>query len=523
VVDEAGGAVVAWSPQLIQGPPGSPVYVAIRPPGGQFEAPFELGNNAGELRLSGNGRGDALVIWQPYDGLPRYSFRPAGGNFGPATDAPSYLAGAGLDADGSIVFISSEPKRNADARLTATVVHPSGETGPTVPIPSSEGLFDVRVAAAPSGRILVVGRGAHGLVTSDRPPAGEFAPATKIRSVSNANPIGDVKLASSGAAVISSQTSGPIAVRLPGEPFRATRSPSPSGQYTNVAIDEAGNTAVAWQTGGGRRFGAAYRAARQPHWTERLVLASDRPFPPHTYEPPGLAIDGTGTATAVWEESDGDSVRTVARDFRGSSLGRRTIVGSLPAYVAAAPPSACRPAGSKVLRSTSRVTIFKRGGLYACLLERGAPLFMGGDSSLDEPFPSHTMAIAGPLVAYGDNFLDEGDEGSIMLVVDLRDPEFGINRGTRMETTDYGILLATVLRRSGAVAWLSCPDGLYEGGSAKDCRRRERVKHVWVRGSRDGSKRLLDSGRAIDARTFKLRGSLLSWRHGGKLRHARLR
>jgi hypothetical protein len=73
------------------------------------------------------------------------------------------------------------------------------------------------------------------------------------------------------------------------------------------------------------------------------------------------------------------------------------------------------------------------------------------------------------------------------------------------------------------VAWLSCPDGLYEGGSAKDCRRRGRVKHVWVRGSRDGSKRLLDSGRAIDARTFKLRGSLLSWRHGDKLRHARLR
>jgi hypothetical protein len=523
VVDEAGGAVAAWSTLPSEFTPSTPVYVATRPPGGQFGAPRELGTNAGTLILAGNGHGDAIVIWEPDGALPQYSFRPAGGDFGPAIEMPRYLVGAALDDDGSTVFVSYERKGAADARLTATVMSPSGKLGPTQPIAGSKRLTDVHVAGAPNGRILIVARG-HTMVAIDRPPGGEFGAVQEVGSVSAANGILDVKVTSSGAAVVSTQPSGAVAVRLPGEPFRNTRSPSPTGEYTSVAIDDAGDAAVAWQTGYGRRFRAAYKAAGERDWTRRLVLAPVLPFSPGTYGPPALALDASGTATAVWEESDGDTVRTITREFRGSSLSPRTEVGSVPAYVAERPPSACRPAGSRMLRGTSRVNVFKRGGMYACLFDRGVPVFLGGgDSSTATPFPSNTMAVAGPLIAYGYSYLERDDEGSLIEVVDLRDPEFGNNRATRMEKSDYGILLASAVRPNGAVAWLSCSGGDYENGSAKDCRRRERVKHVWMLGSRDGGKHRLDSGRTIDPRTFELHRSRLTWRHGGKLRHARLR
>src|SRR5438067_522327 len=106
--------------------------------------------------------------------------------------------------------------------------------------------------------------------------------------------------------------------------------------------------------------------------------------------------------------------------------------------------------------------------VFGCLLRRGAPVPLVDRVS---GFAAHTMSLAGPLVAYGSDDLDETGTTSFVNVLDLRDPEYGINRGAVMEPNyDTAILLATRLRRNGAVAWLSCPDESETRVLAKPCR-----------------------------------------------------
>jgi hypothetical protein len=192
-----------------------------------------------------------------------------------------------------------------------------------------------------------------------------------------------------------------------------------------------------------------------------------------------------------------------------------------------APPSACRPAGARILLASALATVFSTGGyLYGCLLARGVPEPLNAGPVDDSVFPSSTMTLAGPFLAYGYNYFSEIDEVSTVAVLDLRDPEYGsgMTRSASMEKTEYGRLLATKLRTNGAVAWISCPGGYSGSPPARACRRGGGlVKHVWVYGSRRLDPRLVDRGRMIRPATLRLRGSLLSWRNGRKLHRARLR
>jgi hypothetical protein len=531
VVDDSGGAVIAWRNITDSNfePPLGAIMTAVRRPGGDFGPPVQLAEDSSYLQLFGNARGDALATWYHYPGPPQYSFRPAGGEFGAAKTLADAPVGVAVENDGTAVAVFWEYRYPEPDHLVVAERLPGGEFGPTRPIPETEGASHARMGAAPNGRSLLAWRGRASVFAMERLPGGDFGPAVKVRSQrADESPVSDVQITPAGAATIARDPDGSrIAVRPAGgsfAPFVRVAFPLES-EMTTVSVNDRGDAAAAWHGRGGA-VRAAYRSAGRPSWSKRVTVAGAPPFVPATYSPPAIALADSGQATVTWEESDGATVRTYVRDLRGRALGRPRLVHSIPTYFAEGPPSACRPAGGRVLRRTRSVTVFKRAafksnGIFGCLRGRGAPVYLG---DLLELFPSHTMSIAGPLVAYGYNYFDRVEEGSAISVTDLRDPEFGLNRDVLLDTSDYATLVATRLRANGSLAWISCPDPTYGNGSARECRRVGRApKHIWVWEARRGYPRLADRGRAIDPRTFRLRGSTVTWRKAGKRHSARLR
>jgi hypothetical protein len=333
-----------------------------------------------------------------------------------------------------------------------------------------------------------------------------------------------VALAPSGAAavVLGDDTAVRVTVRRPGAtfgPLIQLGERGPIEQQPRVAADDRGDAAVLWGAEDHAAL-AGYMSAGSPAW-QTLELAAARPADPGGPLDPALVIDDRGRATASWEESDGDTVRTVTRDFDASGAAPPVQVGALPTFLQVHPASACRPRDGRVVRSWSRGTMFRRDlSLYGCLFGRGVPVPL-----FDGIFPSRTSAIAGPLVAHGDDFADEYEAYTRLRVTDLRDEVSGVNRVADLETTRVGELARTRLRADGAVAWISCPRRHSPFGRlSRRCERPGgRLKHVWAFDSTGAEPRLLDSGRGIDPRTLRLRGSRLTWRKAGELRRAILR
>jgi hypothetical protein len=238
-------------------------------------------------------------------------------------------------------------------------------------------------------------------------------------------------------------------------------------------------------------------------------------------------MDDTGRATTAWEESDGATVRTFTRDFDGSGAAAATEFDPQPTYRQDRPASACRPRGTRVVRSSEQSTVFvRRGSRFACLLGRGVPVLLFGDRL----FPRRTIALAGPLVAYAYDFTgeneptDEFPQQTQLVVRDLRDEVSGVNRRAYVEDARTGELAATRLRADGAVAWISCPSNQSAYGRLSPACERPggRLKHVWALDSTLDEPRRLDAGRRIDPHSLTLSGSELTWRRRGRLHRAQL-
>lgn len=273
---------------------------------------------------------------------------------------------------------------------------------------------------------------------------------------------------------------------------------------------------MAWATADHAVRGA-YRPAGGKLGTP-ILLAPRRPFAPPSYDEPSLVMEGSGRATAAWEESDAVTVRTITRDFDATGVEPAVVVDSVPSFVREGPPEACRPPGAIVVLSSRNATVFTFDDLYpgyrACLLARGTPVRM---TLSPEEYPQDVSAwsLAGPFAAYATGYQGHSADFSTMRVLDLRDPDSGANRSVKLgDGLNSPVVLATSrLKPNGAVAWIHCDP---------DCDGR-RPKRVFAWNIHSARPRLLDSGRRIDHRSLKLRGSRLTWRKRGKLRSARLR
>jgi hypothetical protein len=254
-----------------------------------------------------------------------------------------------------------------------------------------------------------------------------------------------------------------------------------------------------------------YRPSDKPRFGTAITLAAARPFATG-FEAPSVAIADSGRATAAWEQDDGATISLVARDFRGSRADRREVVASLPSFVREGPPSACRPAGARVVRSGAQSTVFVSDSYYGCLLARGVPARLTNFSL--EAGPPSTISLAGPLVAYAGQ--------TEFRIVDLRDPDFGFNRVGALDGPGSAFLAVSRLKPDGAAAWIACARVGKPGESRSSCvRKGGMTKRVYAWNRSAPFPRVLDSGRRIGS--LRLRGSALTWRSGGKVRHARLR
>jgi hypothetical protein len=531
VVDDAGGAAALFSdldPSPLQAR-ATTAAVATTQPGGGFASQFSF-DSWGMDRpvLAGNGRGDAAVVWRGALAGHYYTSRPSGGNFSapapPPGDDCSPL-GVALDPDGSLVYFCQRYDRTRqEVRITEFVRQPGADGfTETADVPALQGAAP-RFVVASGGRALALETGnvtgSSTINAIDRAPGGHFGHPTAVPAYFA---VADVALASSGAAAIVFGTEYTyLTVRDPGGSFQTpTRIagripvgfPRNIGERIRVRIDDRGDTVVAWQGERGT-VRSVYRPAGSAAMPARTLVPA-QPFAPTPGDPPGLAIDGNGRATVAWEESDAVTVRTLTRDFDALSADPPVQVDSVPSFVREGPPEACRPTGARLLRSSDEVTVYDdRYGPEACLLARGTPVLLvenmnPGEASVNIQAPS-SMALRGPLVAYGVTYSStRGGGATVMQVMDLRDPYSGLNRSTALGMGAHpATLVTTRLKQDAAVAWIA---------------RLGRTKQVIVWDAHAANPRRADSGRRIDPRTFKLRGSRLTWRKRGKLHHATLR
>jgi hypothetical protein len=521
-LDEKGGAVAGLrafdnvTPGLQQS------LTSTRPPGGAFSAPAEFAPYAGGvMQVASNARGDAIVAMRSPN---RYRFRPAGGAIGPMTPLPGdggYDGGLAVDADGTAAFIWSEYSQSTGhTRTFESHRPPGGEFGPPVEAPN--GVFPQYFASASNGRALVVWTRDYSIWASDRAPGGYLGPAFKVADLPGAfMSVQKVAVASSGAAAISFGYTGYYAaVRDPGGSFGAPQKISP--RPVSLAVDDAGDVAAAWQ----RRdhsVAAAYRGAGGA-FGPPLGLAKARRLAPGPVDPPALVLDGRGTATAAWEQSNGAKVATFTRSFDRTGTRPALRVDVVPSFVREGPRSECRPRKkADLLAKSGRATVFWAGGsAYACLLARGVAVPLS--FSDDESTQTQAFALAGPLVAYANDLSGHSTSLTTINVTDLRDPVSGINRSADLAGPENTAFVPAIrLKSNGAVASIDCPD-VGPNDSSRACGRaggsKKRVR-LWNAGA--ARPRLVDAGRGIDPRTLKLRGSRLTWKHGRRLRHAVLR
>ena len=529
--DDAGGAVALWTRFHIDGSPPPRLLVATRPPGGRFGRPQLLARDIDydPPLLALNGRGDAIVVWRRFDRPARYSFRAAGGSFSKPVTIPAAggAAEVALDYDGGAFLVWSR----GTSDLKASYRPPGGSFGApqTVPgPPAGSGLSRATTAVDRAGDLLLVWRDGDMLKASERTAHAEsFGSPVVVASGLGANDAVEALTVSTTARAAVAYGTAPLKVVTREAGVWLAPQEFPVGASTEgfrLAMNHNGDAALTWASLD-RAVHASYRPAGSAFGKQRK-LAPPRPFAPGgAFVRPALAIDGSGRATATWEESDGQHVSVYARDFYARHLARRVRIGRLPTYEREGPPSECRPSWARVIKSSPRATILvstrgdDKGYHYGCLLARGAPVALLDEDGLFPP-----IAFAGPLVGYAIDSCDPDDCYTLVSVTDLRDDSDGVNRGADAGPSSSSEVPAVVLKSNGAVAWVSCSTLNPSYGAIHSCTARSgKRKRVYAFDRRGARPRLLDVSRRIDPASLTLRGSRLTWRRNGKLQAARLR
>ena len=530
-VDDAGGAVAIWTRLDGDGSPPPRVLVATRRPGERFGPPRILGRDVDydAPLLAVNPRGDAIVVWRRFERAARYSFRPAGGSFSapitiPAAERADAIA---LDHDGGAFLVWATSKGNVDAAYRP----PGGSFGAPQPVdgpPPEQGLNNTAVAIDRDGDMLLVWPEAGALQGAERRARGASfgTPVVVATGLRERDEVDALAVQPGGQGAVAYGTS-PLKLAIRQAGIWTAPQALPVGDLTEgfrLAMNRHGDAALTWASLD-RAVHAAYRPAGSAFGRQRK-LAAPRPFAPGgDFVRPGLAINGTGRATATWEESDGRHVAVYARDFFAGHARARVRVGRFSSYQREGPPSDCRPSWGRVIRSArqSTVLVSKRGDdkgfHYACLLARGAAVSLFDEEGLFPPIP-----LAGPFVGYASDSCGPDDCETLVTVTDLRDEGDGVNRGATAGPGGTSEVPAIVLKANGAVAWVSCSSPGPEFGRIYSCASWSRTKkRVYAFDRRSVRPRRVAVSRRIAPKSLELRGSRLTWRDGRKLRSTRLR
>ncbi len=348
----AGDAIVSWQ-RAVAGP----VHVSLRPAGGAFSAPLELGGSGfdvfGVPQSAIDDDGDAVVVWQGHEGLDpdvllRVATRPAGGSFGPpltlsAQDGASLVhPQVATNAAGDTVVAWT--RAAGQSIVVQAVVRPAGGTF-SEPAELSEPaslITPPRVAIDAAGRATVVWAQitaeTHTVQAATRPAGGPFAATVDLTA----------------AAQVGSFP-GPGAVG-----------------GVDVATNAAGDAVAVWTRQDDAGNGIV-QAASRPAGAAAFAPYADVSVAGRNADSPQVAVDGAGNAVAVWMRNDGTSfVAQAASRPAGGSFGAPVDL-SLAGGEGWAPQVALNPAGDAVVawrRSNGTNTI-----VQAAVRRAGAAAF----------------------------------------------------------------------------------------------------------------------------------------------------
>ena len=328
-----GEGIAAWG---VRGPdvtiPGDAVSASIRPPGGQFgEARVISPNNATFVDMAANDAGVAAIGYNA-DGQLSSRIRPVFGDFAEPAGMPSFWGDFVVDGAGNVtVLMLVNERRDTETEVSKhvadhlrTVTHfADGRVGPVRDVATA---FEIRgqdVATDAAGNLTVVWRqadeqGNYGrrVMMASGSPEGGFGEPRALDGPTNeyggvrvaASPRGDVIVAWSRKAHYydpSGNYSGGFDIGVPHSVFKPAGGEfGPMevieavpqhlrGMYRwDLAIDRAGNAAVAWSNAHGGGVGYRPQAGGWSH--EALGAFSLEPT---------VTFDGKGTATAAWVEA----------------------------------------------------------------------------------------------------------------------------------------------------------------------------------------------------------------------------
>jgi hypothetical protein len=539
--DEQGGAVAAWERTGPQGTYPNEAFVSVKPPGGRFGAPHRLsepGKTVDEAQLDVNARGDAIVAWAEAPRDIVYSYRPTGGSFGPPETVPSPIThdlSVVLQADGGALFLgdSSPPPFGGPTRPWSVYLRPDGSFAPAVQLTDAPPSFGTSVAVAGNRRgDVLLAWGNHGkLFTKERPEGGVFGETRRTTTSPHTegyfDPVRAVMNDARDAVVTFSDPYDPatrVVLRNGGGSFGSPRTLTSRTVAAALAINEHGDAALAWVSGA-RTVRAVYRRAGGALGAAMTVGTAGGAGS----RPPSVAIDGAGTAMAVWEEGDGESVFVRSRSFARVPSGTKGTVVTLPAYTQEAPPEACVPDGFSVVAKSARAVVAGAArNFVGCLLARGItvdlsrtwPYMVGEFSEVQAPA---RVAVAGPYAASVVlTYFHGGSTGTAVSIVDLRDPLSGLSRvAGGINTGDTAQVPALRLRRDGAAAWIACPPAKKRARGT--CwRGSQRIKQVYAFGLSRSSPKLVGQGAKIDPASLKIGITRVRWRDGKHRRSAPL-
>jgi hypothetical protein len=183
---------------------------------------------------------------------------------------------------------------------------------------------------------------------------------------------------------------------------------------------------------------------------------------------------------------------------------------------AARPAPPCGPASARTLASDRVARVYRsRDTVFGCAAGHARRYVIGrrGGGFTNRQAAVGLIRLAGTVVAWSATQSGVDTASTTVWVRRLTDGHVLVQRPatTRIGVEGFASVGSLVVRRSGAVAWIGVADSI---GPPRRVRQVERV-------DRRGFA-VLESSLGIASGSLRLRGSVLSWRSGGRVRRAGL-
>jgi hypothetical protein len=349
---------------------------SFRPAGGEFGPRVTLSQKVrvGRPRVAVNARGDAVAIWGPelagLRGGIRMAFRPAAGEFTPSfAFEPAgdrivyggYDVGLADDGTATVVWRAFDGK----SKVMAATRAPDETFGPAQTLSAPEEdtqYFDLAVNGP--GGALVTWASPAGLLISERPPGGAFgAPFAATEPGEGTAYARTLRLKDDGAAMITWVSGKPYrlraAIRRSGGEFEriTIENEGAGGSYGDAAAALGPHGDAAFVWNNGRAIQGAYRSA-DGRVGGPFDLFEAAPFV-DVIRATGLVLDETGRATTGWEESNGERALERLRSFGADGAAPAITLARRSSWIREAPPSACSPKNTRTLVKTKRVRVYE--------------------------------------------------------------------------------------------------------------------------------------------------------------------